>query len=177
MINLHIGCGKKKLKGFINIDIDPNNKPDVICDIYDIDKLYKKDSVDEIYMCHILEHIKRYDVDKIISKLYSILRPGGILRISVPDFESCVEHYIKNKNIPSILGLICGGQKDNYDNHHVIFDFNYLKTKLDFIGFHDVRRYEPFQFLPDDFDDYSKAFLPHMDRNGQLMSLNVMCNK
>ena len=26
-------------------------------------------------------------------------------------------------------------------------------------------------------DDYSKAYLPHMDKNGTLMSLNIICKK
>ena len=31
--------------------------------------------------------------------------------------------------------------------------------------------------LPDDFDDYSKAYIPYKDENGLQMSLNLECIK
>ena len=45
-------------------------------------------------------------------------------------------------------------------------------------GFESVDMYDWRDLLPENYDDYSKAYLPHMDvKNGKLMSLNMMARK
>jgi len=69
---------------------------------------------------------------------------------------------------------VVGGQKDAYDHHGMIYDFNYLSKELREIGFGDIHRYDWRNTELRDIDDYSQAFLPHMDKeNGRLMSLNI----
>ena len=52
-----------------------------------------------------------------------------------------------------------------------------MKELLESCGFTNVKRYNQDEFLGDN-DDYSKCYLPHMDKeNGELMSLNVLCTK
>lgn len=71
-----------------------------------------------------------------------------------------------------------GGQKNEYDYHYTVFDFDSLKEALEDVGFTDVKRYDWREFLPEGFDDYSRSYLPHMDfDNGKLMSLNVTAVK
>ena len=73
-----------------------------------------------------------------------------------------------------------GGQKDDYDWHGMIFDFDTLKAGLEEAGLVNVRRYD---YRETDYgelgiDDFSQAYLPHMDReNGQLMVLNLEAYK
>ena len=57
MIKLHLGCGKLKLPDFINIDIEHENA-DMKLDINNL-SMFNNNTVDEIYNCHVLEHIKR----------------------------------------------------------------------------------------------------------------------
>jgi len=61
--------------------------------------------------------------------------------------------------------------------HHRVFDFAFLKDMLERVGFVDVGLYDTDAFLPVGFDDYSRAYLPHMDPAGRLMSLNVVAMK
>jgi len=42
-------------------------------------------------------------------------------------------------------------------------DFTTLKEILNLTGFDHVELYNPFEFLKDEEDDYSKAYLPHLD--------------
>jgi predicted SAM-dependent methyltransferase len=107
-----------------------------------------------------------------------VLKSGGVLRIAVPDFESVVQAYLSGEKIPSLLGLLYGGQTYDYNFHHVAFDFSYIKEVLEEAGFINVERYDWQTFLPSDFDDFSRAYLPHMDfENGRHMSLNVIARK
>ena len=76
------------------------------------------------------------------------------------------------------MGLLYGGQdyKNNY--HYCTFDYALLSEKLRNAGFVRIERYDWQTFLPDGYDDFSRAYLPHMDfAHGTLMSLNVKARK
>lgn len=173
-MKLHLGCGKLYLNTYINIDIQSD-----IADIkYDITKLdmYADGSIDEIYISHVLEHFTKRQLVDILKEYNRLLKNGAILRIAVPDFDSICDVYSRNKNIAEITGLVNGGQKNNYDIHFNIFNFQILKKLLENFGFTNIEKYDENIFLKD-LDDYSKAMLPHMDKNGTKMSLNIMCVK
>jgi len=59
-MKLHLGCGKLKLKDFINIDII-SNKSDIKLDITDL-KIFNSSIIEEIYISHVLEHFKRKEI-------------------------------------------------------------------------------------------------------------------
>lgn len=175
---LHIGCGKKYLKGYKHVDVAVFEHVDFATNILNLHNIIEEQSVEEIYACHILEHLERKEWQGVLKNWFKMLIPGGTIRLSVPDFEACCKLYLSGgAGLPQLMGLLYGGQRDQYDFHKIGFDFKILSTALSEIGFVDVKRYDTFQFLPDDFDDYSKAFIPHMDRNGTLMSLNVQATK
>ena len=175
MINLHLGCGKLKLDNFINVDI-MSDVADMKLDINDL-SVFNNNTVDQIYICHVLEHIQRTQILNLFLEWNRVLKKDAVLRIAVPDFEKVVKMYQQNKNIPEIIGLVNGGQRNQYDIHFVIFDFEILKELLNICGFTNVERYDAFEFLGEN-DDYSKSYLPHMDfENGELMSLNIKCVK
>jgi SAM-dependent methyltransferase len=54
------------------------------------------DSLEAIYSSHFIEHIPKDKLDFILSECFRILKPGGIMRIVVPDFENIVREYIRN---------------------------------------------------------------------------------
>jgi len=47
------------------------------------------------YMSHVLEHLPRERVPKLLSEIFSILKPGGVLRLVVPDLEMIVRLYLR----------------------------------------------------------------------------------
>ena len=176
-MKLHLGCGSKFLEGYIHVDVKKYSHVDYVSSI---DKLYFLDdeSVEEIYACHVLEHVGRNEYKNVLKEWRRVLKIGGILRIAVPDFEAAVEWYSVHKNIKEVTGLTSGGQRDQWDYHKVIFDFDLLRYDLIELGFDDINRYDWRDFLPEGFDDYSRSYLPHMDfDNGKLMSLNITAVK
>lgn len=178
MIKLHLGCGTRIIAGYINIDILSLPGVDVICDINELP--YPDNSVDFIYSCATIEHFGRNRWKKVLAHWYSKLKPGGILRLSTADFHAVCERYLETGNIQELLGLVVGGQKDKYDWHGMVFDFELLKLGLEEVGFVNVRHYDWQQtdIAIMEIDDYSQAYLPHMDKeNGRLMMLNVMAEK
>lgn len=173
-LNLHLGCGNLKLPGFINIDIN-SEKADIKLDILNL-SIFNSGMVDEIYNCHVLEHVSRNKLLSVLLEWNRILRIGGKLRIAVPDFEQVCKHYTKNKDLSLLVGFLNGGQRNQWDYHFINFDINILTELLSACGFTDIQRYDQEEFLGS-LDDYSKSYIPHMDKSGQLLSLNVVCIK
>ena len=177
MMKLHIGCGSVKIEGYVNVDIRYLPNVDVVDNAEFLRKFQNK-NVTEIYACHILEHFSRWHVDAVLKRWYNVLQPNGSLVLSVPDFEAIANHYVKHQDIKKLIGLIYGGQDYPENQHHCCWDFVSLKETLESVGFFNVKRYRWQDTSLAYFDDYSKCYLPHMDKeNGQLMSLNVECIK
>lgn len=173
-MNLHLGCGNLKLPNFINIDIN-SDKADIKLDITNL-SIFNNDMVDQIYNCHVLEHIQRDKLLAILIEWNRILKIGGTLRIAVPDFEKVVKIYGETNDLTLLIGFLNGGQKTIWDFHYINFDYKILTEILSLCGFDNFQRYDPHEFLGDK-DDYSKSYLPHMNINGTLMSLNIVCVK
>lgn len=88
-MKLHIGCGGNRLDGFVNIDINPECRPDVVMDLPrdSLVRRFGENSVSEIYSCHALEHMA--PILDVIWDMWSVSRPGAIWSIEVPhaDYE------------------------------------------------------------------------------------------
>lgn len=176
MLKLHLGCGKKFIPGFCHIDIIPGENIDYVSKI---DKLTFIDdnSVDLIYASHVLEHFGRWEYKNVLKDWYRLLKKGGTLRLSVPDFGACVQVYNASgleNGLTGLVGLFVGGQRNKYDYHKMIFDRSTLKDALFDVGFVNVNAWDWKHTEHSNIDDYSQAYLPHMDKeHGLLMSLNL----
>ena len=58
-----------------------------------------------------------------------------------------------------------------------MFIREHLKKLLNDNGFVDYKRYDWWDVLPPDYDDYSISYLPYKDKTGIQMCLNVECTK
>jgi SAM-dependent methyltransferase len=176
-MKLHLGCGKRHIPGYVHIDaldyphIDHVTSIDNLC-------FLEKDSVDVIYNCHVLEHFKRKDVERVLAEWHRVLKPSGILRISVPDFAKLCDVYKYYGKLEMVVGALFGRGDYLYNIHYNVFDFDSLSFVLKKTGFQNIRRYDWRATDHSDVDDYSQAYIPHMDKdNGILISLNIECEK
>jgi predicted SAM-dependent methyltransferase len=183
MIRLHLGCGKRYIPGFIHIDLADFPHIDYKHDIRHL-PMFAENSVDLIYCCHAFEYFDRVEGLEVLGEWYRVLKPGGILRLAVPDFEALVKVYLQYGDLSLIHGPLYGrmaihtptGEKVIY--HKTVYDFSSLKEILEKAGFRNVRRYDWRKTIHKDYDDYSQAYIPHMDKeHGMLISLNVEANK
>jgi len=139
-------------------------------------------SADLIYACHVLEHFGRNEYKKVLTEWHRVLKSGGILRLSVPDFAKTAKIYMERDlladGIMTVMGSLVGGQRDQFDYHKMVFDHDLLTKDLRETGFQDIRLWDWRQTEHAHIDDYSQAYLPHMDKeNGILMSLNMEAKK
>jgi len=175
-LKLHLGCGKRFIPGFVHVDISPDSHVDHVCDIRQL-TFAADNSVELIYASHILEHFGRYEYLAVLKEWHRVLKPGGLLRLSVPDFAVCAALYYEQglqDGLTGLIGLISGGQRDLFDFHKMIFDETLLTSALHQTGFGDVRRWQWQTTEHAAIDDFSQAYLPHMDKeNGRHVSLNI----
>ena len=172
-MKLHIGCGNRIFDGWINLDIDDKRGVDIVDDALTLNKI-DDNSCDIIYACHVLEHFGRKEVYEVLNNWYSKLKKGGILRLSVPNFEILCLRYLETQDIEEVTGLIVGGQKDKYDYHKIIFDKIKITNLLLSVGFNKVKSWNWREVEHSKYDDISQGYLPHMDKeNGIMVSLNL----
>lgn len=177
LMKLHLGCGKRYIDGYIHIDAIEYPHIDHVSTIDHL-SFIPDSSIDIIYNCHVLEHFKRREVGTVLSEWYRVLKKNGVLRTAVPDFEKLCEVYRRYKDISKIVGPIFGKQDYLYNIHYNVFDFESLSAVLASAGFGKIQRYDWRETEHADVDDFSQAYIPHMDKeNGILISLNVECVK
>ena len=61
------------------------------------------ESLDVLYSSHMLEHLDRNEADKFLKEAFRVLRPGGIVRIAVPDIKKKVEQYIESGDADAFI--------------------------------------------------------------------------
>ena len=83
-MKINLGCGEKKLEGYVNVDVCGN--PDVCADLSVYPWPFESDSADEVFSEHFLEHVK--DFEAAILEMHRILKPEGVLHFKVPHFKS-----------------------------------------------------------------------------------------
>ena len=176
-MKLHLGCGKRHIPGFVHIDAVDYPHVDHVSTIDNL-SFVPDDSVQLIYTCHVLEHFKRQEVVRVLKEWYRVIEPGGSLRVSVPDFFAICKVYSKYEDINLVIGPLFGRQDYLYNIHYNVFDFNSLSICLKEAGFKNIKQYEWKNTEHAEIDDFSQAYIPHMDKeNGILISLNVECIK
>lgn len=92
---------------------------------------YNDGTVDEIRASHVLEHFSWRQVDAVLADWVRALKPGGVLKIAVPDFEKIAAGYLEGRGqqVPAEW-LVMGGQEDADEFHRSLFDREHLRRRL-----------------------------------------------
>jgi SAM-dependent methyltransferase len=85
-LKLHLGCGKSVLPGYIGVDLSPQLGVSVVCDLSKKPWPFEDSSVEQCVMFNLLEHLS--DTIKVMEELWRVSRPGGIVHIQVPYYNS-----------------------------------------------------------------------------------------
>jgi len=176
-LKLHLGCRGKHIDGYVNIDSKYVPGVDKVDNIKFL-RSFSANSVDVIYACAVLEHFSRWEYMIALKRWYELLKPGGVLRVSVPSFEALAEYYVQHKDLKPLIGMLYGGQDYEENFHHMCWDRRTLEEDLRTAGFDHITEYDWRKTEHADLDDFSQAYLPHMDKeHGKLMHLNLEARK
>jgi predicted SAM-dependent methyltransferase len=123
-----VGAGGTKFNGWVSTDFQTVNlliKPSV-GHIFDIG------SVDTVLAEHVFEHFDHIQAVTALESIHCILRPGGRVRIAVPDAL-----FLRRDYIPLVFGAF--GVKmqpgHGYPGHHSAWTYKSLSAALELTGF------------------------------------------
>jgi hypothetical protein len=85
-MKLNLGCGQNRIEGYVNVDSQPACAPDEVVDLERFPWPFADNSVDEIMMNHVLEHLgaDTRTFFGIVKELYRVCKPDATVRINVP---------------------------------------------------------------------------------------------
>jgi len=135
-LKLNLGCGRRILKGYTNIDFKPFGNKIIVMDVRDLQ--YPDDSVDEILAEFVLEHIPYFDTQETLWEWWRVLKVGGKLVLLVPDFDIIAEQWLERKLSRKHLHyqLYCPILNPKKQMpHFCTFDKFYLRELLEGEGF------------------------------------------
>jgi predicted SAM-dependent methyltransferase len=166
---LHLGSNTNKIKGFANIDY---------CDgaEYRLDLRrnlpFKRNSVSYIFSEHVLEHFAYpEEISHVFAECFRVLKKGGKMDFSIPDFEKVIKSYYSNQRIFNVYmhDFITRGVGEKWQTkndfldllvrqegeHKYLYDFSTLKKLLHKIGFTKIKKREKNDYDSQERKDFS----------------------
>jgi predicted SAM-dependent methyltransferase len=182
-MKLHLGCGKRYLKSYVHIDIADFPHVDYKSQISDL-SMFEDNSIEEIYSCHSFEYFDISQAPKVLKEWNRVLKPEGILRTSLPNFDSLIEIYKITGRLSDITGPLFGRWINENSKepifHKIVYNKDTFNLALIESGFSEGTDYSAQDFvasIDSEYDDYSLAYFPHMDSSGIQVSLNIIARK
>lgn len=82
-MKLNVGCGKRLLSGYLNVDAVARPGVDKVCPAHAIPLPDKCAS--EVLAVHVVEHVYPWEVPQLLAEWARLLAPGGRLFLEMPD--------------------------------------------------------------------------------------------
>lgn len=136
-VRLHVGAGKERMDGWVNLDIQDLPGVDVVADV--TEGLDFKD-VEAVYAEHFLEHLRIDDAVNFLAECHRVLAPGGWLRLSTPNLDWVwLTHY--RADAPAAekeLQAVIANRAFHGWRHRFLWNRELLGRALAACGFDDV---------------------------------------
>jgi len=144
---LNWGCGPNPPPGWINADLLHGSGIDISQDIREGLPL-ECNSIEYIVSIHALQDLPYLDVVPALQELRRVLKPGGVLRLSLPDLERAIAAYLRNDPgyfyIPDNESETISGklivQMTWYGSNRMMFTWEFARELLLRAGYSSVTR-------------------------------------
>ena len=179
-LKLHLGCGKRFIPGFVHVDQVPFPHVDHVSDLRELD-MFGDGEASLIYACQVIEYFDEIEVVPVLEEWRRVLAPGGVLRLSVPNFRTIVSLYGAGLPLDWFLGTLYGRIPDGdggFVYHRTTYDPPSFRRVLEKAGFVNPVEWDWRETEHADVDDFSQAYFPHMEKErGILFNLNMEARK
>lgn len=137
-----------------DIEAGVNFKEPVVCDLFS-DHYYplpfESETIDEIRLVQVFEHFTYKQGEELIAYWYTLLKPGGILHLDVPDLYETAYKYTQTASLEDkkwYARLLFGSQKNEYGLHRSMYDRQILADVLLRNGFKEIEFLPNIHFYP-----------------------------
>lgn len=146
---LNWGCGPEPPYGWVNSDIFPAPGVQVVADIRTGLPL-PDDWFEYVVSIHALPELSYAELDKALRELRRVLKPGGVLRLSLPDMDKAIQAYktgdidyflISDDDVRCLAGKMIV-QLTWYGRSRSMFTWDFIRELLERNQFTDIRRCE-----------------------------------
>lgn len=93
-MKLHFGCGHVKFDGWVNIDLDPAVRPDVVANLGG-PLPFRNGCADRIFSEDFVDQLELEDSYQFFRECHRMLKPGGVMRLLTPDLEKLLGFYCR----------------------------------------------------------------------------------
>jgi len=91
---LNLGCGSRFHPSWTNVDFISTGK-NIIAHNLKQGIPFPDNSFEVVYHSHLLEHFTKTQALPFLCNCFQVLKPGGIIRIAVPDLENIAKTYLQ----------------------------------------------------------------------------------
>jgi SAM-dependent methyltransferase len=179
---LHVGCFDQAIRGWINLDVTPHlfvaRVPGLAAALYWAGLItndryrqhrqgifrqvrylnaakkfpYRAGTIECIYSSHLLEHLYPRQADLFLRECRRVLRPGGVLRLAIPDLDRLVASYDPARAEAFAEQVFESRRQRDKNAHHWHYNQDSLGRALQAAGFWNVRRCGPRQGICPDVE-------------------------
>jgi predicted SAM-dependent methyltransferase len=141
-LQLNLGSGPYRLDGWLNVDII-GMRPDLHWDLRRA-LPFPDGSAKAVFLEHVLEHIPLAGVMYVLGEARRVLRPGGVIRVGVPDLGRYMKSYAGDQSFVNELrpgrptALLAVAEVAQFHGHVSAWDDETLVAVLEAAGFQDV---------------------------------------
>jgi ubiquinone/menaquinone biosynthesis C-methylase UbiE len=139
-MKLNLGCHDRPKEGYTNVDMDQYPGVDLVCDVAKLP--IGNEVADELYASNVLEHFPHTQTVEVLKEWARVLKPGAILKISVPDFDRTIEIYNNVGLADWVVNFLWGDQGYKGAFHYCAFNEDRLTKLLTEAGFSEISRVE-----------------------------------
>jgi predicted SAM-dependent methyltransferase len=144
---LNWGCGEYPEPGWLNSDIKDSPGIDIVADVRSGLPL-ETDSIDYITSIHALPELPFSDLVPALTELRRVLKPGGVLRLALPDLERGIAAFQRGDreyfHVPDedarSIGAKFVTQMTWYGYSHSLFVYDFVEELLERAGFAQITR-------------------------------------
>lgn len=167
---LHIGCFDCPIDGWLNTDITPHiwisRVPLLPSLLYRVGKMskerfqqhqqgvfrnvqylnlfkplpYADDTFQYVFSSHVFEHLPRASLTRLLYELLRVLKPGGTMRVSVPDLTVMVGNYQIDEPDAFVKAVFEIDHVNTKNRHHWMYAEKSMREALVSAGFVNVTR-------------------------------------
>ena len=124
-MKLNLGSGERPMSGYVNIDWQKAEGVDVVHDLNVFPYPFTDGQFDEVYASHVLEHLDKPFL--IMKELHRILKPGGVLRVKVPQFSRGFTHAEHEHGFDVTFPMYFNKECKTSGYYGVDFDIKHMK--------------------------------------------------